>query len=69
MKKASLFWEQIFLIRNREVPTMKNRCTWYRYSWKHLSEIYGSLLYSLLSGNDHLCAGHVLLLQGYLYVY
>lgn len=38
-------------------------------SWKHLWEFYRYLLTSLLSCNEDLCAGHVLLLQGYLFPY
>lgn len=38
-------------------------------SWRHLREFYGYLLCSLLSCNEDPCAGHVLLLQGYLFSY
>lgn len=60
--------EQIrfFLYRTRTVlPILYSQ----NCSWKHLWEFYGYLLGSLLSCNEDLCAGHVLLLQGYLFSY
>lgn len=47
----------------------QNQCSQHHYSGKHLREIYGNLLGSLLSYNEHRCAGHVLLLQRYLFLY
>lgn len=74
-------YEDSFFILGADSPNQEQISLLYRISvvlpilysqhcsWKHLWEFYGYLLHSLLSCGEDLRAGHVLLLQGYLFSY